>query len=79
MDKTSPKSNKAVVNLKFINLKFQYFANTVCSIHALKLSATIYAMSEVHFCSCNLDMGISQTPVFLPESVLYNITDFRFN
>ena len=26
-------------------------------------------MSEIPFCSCNFDMGISYTPVFLSESI----------
>ena len=31
-------------------------------------------MSEIPFCSCNFDMGISYTPIFLSESIVYKIT-----
>ena len=38
----------------------------------------IYIMSEIPFCSCNFDMGISYTSIFLSESIMYKITDSRF-
>ena len=48
---------------KFCQLKFSHFANVICGIHVL--SAAIYVMSEIPFCSCDFDMGISYTPIFL--------------
>ena len=57
MEKTPSKLHKNVVNQKF-----NYFANVICSV--LAVSAAIYIMSEIPFCSCNFDMGISYTSVF---------------
>ena len=61
---------------KCYRLKFNHFADVICSIHIV--SAVIYIMSEIPFCSCNFDMGISYTPIFLSESIVYKITDSRF-
>ena len=55
---------------------FNHFADVFCSIHVV--STAIYIMSEIPFCSCNFDMGISYTPIFLSESIVYKITDSRF-
>ena len=60
---------------KCYQLKIQssHFANVVCSIHVV--TTTIYIMSEIPLCSCKFDMGISYTPIFLSESIVYKITD----
>ena len=42
------------------------------------VSAAIYIMSEMPFSSCNFDMRISHTRIFLSESVVYKITNYRF-
>ena len=47
-------------------------------IHIHAVSASIYIMSEIPYFSCNFDMGISYIPIFLSESIMYKITDFRF-
>ena len=56
--------------------KIQYLANAICSKDVV--SATIYIMSKIPFCSCKFDMGISYTPIFRSESVVYKITNSRF-
>ena len=56
--------------------KFNHFANVICSIHSI--SAVIYIMSEISFCSCNFDMGIPYTSIFFSESIMYKIIDCRF-
>ena len=56
---------------KCYRLKFNHFADVICSIHVV--SATIYIMSEIPFWSCNFDMGISYTPICLSESIVYKI------
>ena len=50
---------------KCCQLKLNHFVNVICSIPIV--SAVIYIMSETPFCSCNFDMGISYTPIFLSE------------
>ena len=51
-----------------IDQKFNHFANAICSIHVV--SAPIYIVSEIPFCSYNFDMGISYTPISLSESAV---------
>ena len=41
-------------------------------------AAAIYIMSEIPFCPCHFDMGISYTPIFFSESTMYKITGSRF-
>ena len=61
---------------KWFQLKFNHLANVISSIHVV--TAAIYIMSEIPFCSCNFDMGIPYTPIFLSESVVHKVTNSRF-
>ena len=36
-------------------------------------------MSEIPFCSCNLDMGVSYTPIFLSETLCTRLLILDFN
>ena len=53
--------------------QLNYFGNVIWSIHVV--SATIYIVIEIPFCSCNFDMGISYTLIFFSESIVYSITN----